>query len=268
MTGSPDETRLRETHPGSAILLPRSVFEEAGARGLWKGNKVQSLSYHDMPKSVLASMRQETEKIFQRARWLQVGEGGNPFSIPVLSCEHTARELIYFTTEPFALGWHRGDGGRHYAGRSPARSIQASSIRRRGSAPPPEGPLFLAEVLEEKWDIFFYEPYLYIVHSWTGELGYRVRLEFGEGHFEAEVEADAWLADDDPELAVHQLNFIVASHSFDCLAIHPIPRSIWNDPCEIAKYSFAMYGRRGRRAAQRDALSALVANAPGPGNLH
>jgi hypothetical protein len=40
----------------------------------------------------------------------------------------------------------------------------------------------LPEVMEDKWFVFFEDPYLYFHRSWTGELAYRLRLDVdGEG---------------------------------------------------------------------------------------
>ena len=206
----------------------------------------------------IENLRVEADELYGRVRWLEADQEGNPFPIRVLSCESIASEMVYFTDEPFRVGRYRGDDGQHHIGQSPPRAIKTESRIRHphpSASEPSDGAIFLAAVLEDKWDLFGYMPFVYIVNSWTGELGYKVRVEFVPGFTEQlEIEVDANLVNGDATLAIRQIDYIIKSHAMGQIAPHPIPTNIKDEPRAIAEYSFQAYGQRGLFATYEDTL--------------
>jgi hypothetical protein len=64
-----------------------------------------------------------------------------------------------------------------------------------------DGPLFVAQQMEDKWDIYLYESNLYFARSWTGDLVLRAAIVFKE-KVAAITEVEASRVMDDPALAV------------------------------------------------------------------
>ena len=74
-----------------------------------------------------------------------------------------------------------------------------------------EGAVYLAEVMEDKWDVFFYGSALYFARSWSGQLIYRAELERPSGRENEPTVVREFLNMDacraDRALAARQLEF-------------------------------------------------------------
>lgn len=181
-----------------------------------------------------------------RARWVEAG--ASPFGVEVLDCTPVTQEAVAMAVDAEAaerwLRLRRSDG-REHRGRSPQdASTTACRLAYRQPQRPPEGPVFKAEVMEDRWDVFHWDGRLHFVRSWSGTLVYRARVEWEDGRMHvAELE---YPGGESPELAVREVDFLVRSHLFDELAPHPLPPGGSEDPQELAQASFARFGRRCR----------------------
>lgn len=184
------------------------------------------------------------------AVWLRAGEG--PFAIDVLDCRTTMLGWSAVTSNPDVAetfsALRRADGSA-YCGRDPEGARQTEVVLAyRLEDPPPDGPLFKATAMEDKWDVYLYRPDLYFVRSWTGDLGYRARIAFAEGT--ARVTHIAHAPDEDPVHAGRVVDFLIKSHLYGQLPPHPVPRGV--PEADVARYSFSMYGRRCGFASYED----------------
>ena len=107
-----------------------------------------------------------------------------------------------------------------------------------------DGPLAMARAMEDKWDIFLWEGYLYFTRSWTGILVYKAKIDFIETQaiissidsLQVGVQGGTWVA-------IAAVDFLVKSHLYRREAPHTIPPTIPDDDLGIAAYSFKEYGR-------------------------
>lgn len=140
----------------------------------------------------------------------------------------------------------RNADGRELIGRHPESPTTYTSdhIFPRNESPP-EGPLFKAIQMEDKWDIFHYEGVFYFARSWTGDLIVRVDIEPAEGGFKlARIECNSSVLPEG-EFALRFVECLLKSHCLDMISPHPLPADIESkDEIALIGFSFSNFGRR------------------------
>jgi hypothetical protein len=131
----------------------------------------------------------------------------------------------------------------------------------------PDGPLFKAHEMEEKWDIFFRAGYLYFARSWTGQLIYRARVERGPTELViTQVDADPRRTAAEPGMPVFAVDFLVKSHLFGLdVPVHLPPVQFnnpieayqykTNEPAQIGQLVFHEYGRKAGFATYANTIT-------------
>jgi hypothetical protein len=125
---------------------------------------------------------------------------------------------------------------------NPALSI-TSNLLYNVAKRSPDGPVFKSQVMEEKWDIYFYDDHLYFCRSWGGELFYRVTVECEPPTLKVSLIEASHKTNE--KSAVRDVDFLIKSHVLSAKALHPLPREIGRNTQKLAVYSFAAYGRMG-----------------------
>lgn len=186
------------------------------------------------------------DDIFSQLVWLEPDQ--NPFGLRVLDCRPFSTTMISTTKDPniAARFTHlRTASGEEHQGRHPEDAL---SVRCELTYPfngeSRNGPLFVAQQMEDKWDIYLYDGHLYFARSWTGELALRATIEFKEKEAViTEIETSRGKVIDDPALAVRMVDFLLKTHLFRKEAPHPFPQGIPEDKKTLALYFFSEYGR-------------------------
>jgi hypothetical protein len=107
-----------------------------------------------------------------------------------------------------------------------------------------DGPLSLAQQMEDKWDIYLYDGHLYFARSWTGDLVFPATIDFKEEEAViTDVDASRAQVMDDPALAVRTVDFLMKTHLYRQEAPHPFPPGFPEDKKALAVYPFSEYGR-------------------------
>ena len=86
----------------------------------------------------------------------------------------------------------------------------------------PDGPVFKASAMEEKWDLYMRGGRLYFVRSWTGDVDYAAQLSWGPEEW---VITQAWQAetvDDDVRWSMQAIDYLIKSHLYNLAAPHPL----------------------------------------------
>lgn len=188
----------------------------------------------------------EQDDIFSALKWLEPDQ--NPFHMRVLDCRPFSSTMISTTKDPniaARFSHLRAVSGEEHRGRQPDDAVSVPcELSYPFSGESRDGPLFVAQAMEDKWDIYLYEGHLYFVRSWTGDLTFRARIEFKEREAViTTVEANPARVKDDPVLAVRMVDFLVKSHLNRTEVPHPLPQDFPQDNQSIALYSFSEYGR-------------------------
>ena len=181
-------------------------------------------------------------------RWIPVNE--SPFHVDVLDCRSFAQWMLAVTNDPMVAETYatlRGSPGEQYRGRAPENSRTCvCDLRYPHKGDTRDGPIFKAEAMEDKWDIYLYDGHLYFARSWTGELEYRARIVFNENEANViDVEARRAIVESDPSYPIGVVDYLIRSHLYRQQIPHPLPKSMGQDPRELALFSFSQYGRYG-----------------------
>ena len=180
-------------------------------------------------------------------RWLEPNE--NPFGVRMLDCRSYALGRVSTTGSPqvaMTYGKLRGSFGEEYRGKLPnePRSV-VCSFNVPLDRPAEHGPLFKSREMEEKWDIYFYDGYLYFTRSWTGELIHRAAAQAHERNVQVTC-IESHLNEETDEYIAQEVDFLIKSHVVGFASVHPLPPSrSAASPEELAAFSYAKYGRRG-----------------------
>lgn len=137
----------------------------------------------------------------------------------------------------------RPSRGDEYRGQAPAAAHHVSrNLSYVYPKHPSEGPLFKAEHMEDKWDIYFFDNGLYFARSWSGELAYKAEIRYDAGRMDLTKIAIG--GNQDPIFAPRVVDYLVKSHLLNHDAPHPLPVDLPATPDQIALFSFSMFGRR------------------------
>jgi hypothetical protein len=187
-----------------------------------------------------------TTNPFSGVCWVPAGD--NPFGVELLDCRSVSQSMLSVTTDSHVADTYaalRGSRGEQYRGHSPEDSRTCKcDLRYPHKGETRDGPLFKAQVMEDKWDIYLYDGDLYFAKSWTGELEYRAMIVFREDAATViAVEARKALLESDPFYPVAVVDFLIRSHLYRLPVPHPLPKSIAQEPWRLAMFSFVQYGR-------------------------
>lgn len=228
---------------------------------LAKGSAPKVKKNKSKPKAQAPSLRREGDSGWEQegndaalARWL--GAKDNPVGIDILDCHTFAMTMMSTTSdERIAMRFSqlRSSLGSEMAGSSPerARSIPCSldfPLR----SPLAEGPVFKAEVMEDKWDIYLFTGHLYFCRSWTGELLFRASVTFSDNRMVVtDIETNS---SEENDLVIRQVAFLIWSHVLHRLVLHPLPTRLGTDPEALTAHSFSVFGRWGWYGTVEDTL--------------
>jgi len=160
------------------------------------------------------------------SRWLR--SDSNPVGIDILNCHRFAMTMVSVTSDVTVAERFsnlRSSLGSEIAGDSPeaARCIRCY-LDFPLSTPLKDGPLFKAEVMEDKWDLYLFKGQLYFCRSWTGELIFRASVELSDkGMAISAIETNSSEGDD---IAIRQVAFLVWSHLLDRFVLAPASETI------------------------------------------
>ena len=196
-----------------------------------------------------------SNSIFKKLTWLD--KTNNPFGILCLDCRAFSRPWLSTTKDPKVAAQFselRKSSGKQHIGKLPPNVVSlACDLAYPHDGQSKDGPLFIAEVMEDKWEVYLYEGYLYFARSWTGDLVFRARINFTASQANiTSIDADGQAASQNSTYIVRQVDFLVKSHLYRREVPHPLPEDLANDTQVIALFSFSQYGRWASFATYED----------------
>lgn len=216
-----------------------------------------NFSTSTISKSILESKKtketislENIDKPQYETKWIEAKD--NPFNMDIFDCREYAMNTVFSTLNNDLLASFlelRKSNGQEYAGQLPANGIKckvAFSYDTKGKQIP-NGIVFKARTMEQKWDIYKYADYLFFVKSCTGELIYITNYIPTKKGFNVDlVVLDENKIDSNDSLFEFKVvEYLIHSHVLGYKAPHPLPKRLDNNPDTILEYSFSMFGNRG-----------------------
>ena len=170
----------------------------------------------------------------------------NPFGVELWDCRAFTQSMISATADQRLAEMFstlRSSTGTQYRDQAvPRAQVLECDLRYPYDGTIPDGSVFKAVEMEDKWDIYLYSPHLYFARSWSGDLTYRVTLSGEPGcihvtRFESPRTQD-------PEFARRVIDYLIKSHILGVLVPHPLPAMLPMEAEPIAALSFSLFGRR------------------------
>ena len=186
--------------------------------------------------------------------WLR--GAASPFGMDVFDCRAVALTNVSMSGDPAIaesfLRLRRSDG-TEYIGTTPedpAYFELALEVPLHG-AELRDGPLFKAEQMEDKWDIYRYGDIYYFERSWTGTLIHLAHGHVREGvlHIDGIITASHMVDERERTFFACEVFFLLFNHALGFEYPHPVPSYRAGDEDSIVRFSFAEFGRRGLYAA-------------------
>lgn len=192
---------------------------------------------------------------FPKVVWIEAHQ--NPFGIRVLDCRSFSKSALCFTPDKGAaekfLKLRSSTGGDHRT-QFPKNALHIRcNLRYHFEEKIIDGPVFVAKVMQDRWDVYLYDGFLYFSNSWSGELLIRAKADFKENEFlvpAIDIRSD--LAKRNKTLAVRQADYLIKSYLCRREMPNPLPKNLPNVPKQIALYSFSLYGRMSSYATYED----------------
>jgi len=192
---------------------------------------------------------------FSKVSWLEAHQ--NRFGIRVLDFRSFSKSALCFspdydTAEKFLK--LRNSSGENYRNLLPKNTLHIRcNLKYHFEEKLPDGPVFIAKVMQDRWDVYLYDGFLYFTNSWSGELLIRAKVDFKNSEFfVSAIDICSDLAKHDKPLAIRQADYLIKSYLCRNEAPNPLPKYMPNDPKQIALYSFSLYGRMGSYATYED----------------
>ncbi len=176
----------------------------------------------------------------------------NSFGVPVLDCREFATNLLANTAETIPPETAILTRSQREELPDDVVSMNCGLTYPLGQAPP-EGLLFLARTMQDKWHIFHYDGRLIFTRSWTGDPLFVAEFEASRPVVTVKrIHAYPGAFDGGPDLAVGMVDFLIKSHLFRVAVPHPLPDELPEIPSLVATWSFNHFGRWGHFATWAD----------------
>ena len=202
-----------------------------------------------MERSRLTDDAQEPEPEIGPLQWVSV-DTDDCQQVHLLDCRSIALTMMSTTQDAdvaASFSHLRVSDGRQHVGQMPPDPTAIDCLLEYEGWPLREGPLFKADEMEDKWDIYQWNGQLYAVRSWTDDLIITADLSVqGTNASIRRIVAAADRVFGDAAFAVRTLDFLIESHVFGRECPHPLPAAyLGRAPDDLALFSFSQFGRRG-----------------------
>jgi len=192
---------------------------------------------------------------FSTLIWIE--KENSPFGVRCLDCQNFAQSITSFTSDP-KISERFSDPpdlmGEEYRGQVPDNAMTIDcNLTYACDKMAENGPLMIAKTMEDKWNIHYFDTYLYFSRSWTGKLVFRVKAEFtGSSINVSEICADSESETDDPDFITRQVDYLIKRLLLGENIPLPLPADLPDDIESIGLYSFSNFGRWAAFATYAD----------------
>jgi len=179
-------------------------------------------------------------------RWLDPTD--NPFGIKILDCQPITRGMVSTTADPRIADSFVSLRSYDGAELRPQDLIPCCQPDRRLVYPhtgsQPTGPVFKADQMEVKWDVYCLGGSLLFCRSWTGDLIYVAEADWTQDAFRVTRIHAASGSQIDAQFAERAVDYLLKSHVYSLAVPHPLRPADPEDTQTLAAMSFSEFGNR------------------------
>jgi hypothetical protein len=203
-------------------------------------------------------VQRETTDPLSHVRWIPAAE--NRFGVDVLDCSALAQSMVSVTSNAeiaTRFTQLRGSEGEPCRGKDPGNLVTTRCQLKFPFDAHRAGPIFRAEQMEDKWDVFLLDGDLFFSRSWTGDVVYKASIIFEQSQgIVTEIRGQREAGSSEDPAAV--VDYLIKSHVYGLVAPHPLPITPQTNEKDLALWSFARYGRRGLFGTKHDVTHLVV----------
>ena len=188
--------------------------------------------------------------------WIEAAE--NPWGVPILDVRPLTLTTTSTSKDPTCAAnaaSFRVDNGTGFVDVEPAIDREvAADLRFRIQNPLVDGVLFVPRVMEEKWALFYHQERIICVRSWTRQVRAVAEVEPRHDYVRVkEIRGALTAEDEEPEMTVRVLEYLLISHALDIVFPAPLPPE-WGtqgpapSECDAGTAAVACMSLFGRRA--------------------
>lgn len=172
----------------------------------------------------------------------------NPWGVPVLDVRPITLGMLSTSRDPEIAAnavSYGGEDGRSFAGVGAhvERTVDAALVfpSERGLA---DGALFVPQAMEDKWAVFVVDGRIVFVRSWLRRVWVTAEVHLDTNAAVVGPIHGAFLDDEEPELTIRLVDFLLRTHALDEAWPAPLPPGLDQDPQTAALWCMSMFGRR------------------------
>ncbi len=209
----------------------------------------------DVSSAVVTASEVTEDAWIEELVWRKETDEMNPFDHEVLDCRAVALGFTATTSvKSIAESFNRLrlDDGKSCIGTLPKINFTVEAdLRFPYNGNREDGVIFAAREMEDKWDFYVYDSYLYIRRSWTGVLVHVAELRYSDSEvIIKKIHSDRETVFGDPEFAKAHLRFLITTHFGSNAMPFPIAPDVPRyERKTIALMGFNTYGRRAQFAS-------------------
>jgi hypothetical protein len=178
-------------------------------------------------------------------KWVEPAD--NPWGVPVLDVRPVTLTMLSMSENPRCakhLGSYGQDDGRGFLGKpTPVARTLMTNLRFQRDRLLADGAIFIPQVMEHKWAIYFHKGQLLFIRSWLREVYAIAEVEqSGEDVRISAVQGAFTYPEEEPDLTIRALNYVVRSHALGVDFPAPLPMGMEAAPESAALWCMSHFG--------------------------
>ena len=179
--------------------------------------------------------------------WVEAAD--SPWGVRMLDVRPVTQTMLSTSSDPQcaanALSFEQDDGTGFIGKEPPVTRSVAANLRFPIDRLLAEGVLFFPREMEQKWALFYHRREIICVRSWLRQVQAIARVEEYQDHVDVTaVRGTLGAEDEDPELTVRLLDYLLRSHALDTVYPTPLPVGMEKEPRAAAMWCMSMFGNR------------------------
>lgn len=173
----------------------------------------------------------------------------SPWGVRVLDVRPLTQTMLSTSTDPQcasnSMSFIHDDGTSFIGEVPPVTRTAEASLRFPIDRLLADGVLFSPRQMEHKWALFYHHGQIICVRSWLRQVRAVARVESHIDHVEIVAVRGTFTAEDEePELTVRVLDYLLRSHALDTVYPAPLPVGPEMEPGTAAMWCMSRFGNR------------------------